>query len=346
MLDFIKKQTEYLYSGYFAVVMATGALSISAHLLGFSRLALFLLGVNVITFLLLWLLTGVRIAFHPRRVAADLGDHAAGPGFFTWVAGTGVFGSELVVITGRTGAATFLFWLALALWILIMYGFFTAAIVRKEKPDLSSGIGGAWLIAAVATQSLAILAVLLGRGSESPRLWVFSSICLFFLGFMLYLLIIIPIFHRLVFVKLEPKKFSPTYWISMGAAAITTLAGSLLITDTEHDDLVTGMLPFLKGLTLLAWATATWWIPLLLLLAIWRYGVRRDPLTYDPQFWGMAFPLAMYTAATHQLAGAMGMPELRMIPALFFPISLAVWVLFFLWMNRQLFRMLIKGRAK
>ncbi|SIT93057.1 tellurite resistance/C4-dicarboxylate transporter family protein [Edaphobacillus lindanitolerans] len=346
MLEFIKRQTEYLFTGYFAVVMATGALSISAHLLGYGRLSAALLAVNAVLFILLWVLTGARLVFHPRRMAADIGNHMSGPGFFTIVAGTAVFGSELIVITGRTGPSAFLYGLAALLWVLIMYAFFTAVIVREEKPDLPSGIGGAWLIAAVATQSLSILGVLLSGHSPAPRNWVFASLCMFYLGFMLYLLIIIPIFHRLVFAKLRPRQFAPTYWISMGAAAITTLAGSMLITETDGGDLTAGMMPFLKGLTLMAWTFATWWIPLLASLAGWRYFIKRDPITYDPQFWGMAFPLAMYTAATYQLAGAVDMPDLRVLSRWFFPVSITAWALFFLWMCRHLIGMLIRSRDR
>lgn len=346
MLDFFKRQTEFLFSGYFAVVMATGALSISAHLLGFRKTALFLLGINIITYTLLWILTGFRLVFHPGRFFKDLGNHASGAGFFTLVAGTGVFGSELVIIAGGTAVSAWLYGLASVLWVLIMYAFFTAVIIREDKPGLAAGINGSWLIAAVATQSLSVLGVLLAGEGAGARLLMFASLCLFLLGFGLYVLVIIPIFRRLVFMEFGPRDFAPTYWINMGAVAITALAGSLLITDGEHDDLIVGVLPFLKGLTLLSWVTATWWIPILVLLTIWRYAVRKDPLTYDPQFWGTAFPLAMYTAATHQLAGAFGIPALRIIPDVFFPFSLAVWIVFFLWMNRHLLRVLIKDTGR
>ena len=33
--------------------------------------------------------------------------------------------------------------------------------------------------------------------------------------------------------------------------------------------------PFIAGFTLFFWATATWWIPLLLILGVWRHVVQR-----------------------------------------------------------------------
>jgi hypothetical protein len=42
-----------------------------------------------------------------------------------------------------------------------------------------------------------------------------------------------------------------------GAVATSTLAGSLLVLNAEQAQLVVDILPFVKGLTLLFWATAT-----------------------------------------------------------------------------------------
>ncbi len=39
---------------------------------------------------------------------------------------------------------------------------------------------------------------------------------------------------------------------------------------------------------MLAWATATWRIPVVLLLEVWKYLIKKVPLTYTPKFWSMA----------------------------------------------------------
>ena len=46
------------------------------------------------------------------------------------------------------------------------------------------------------------------------------------------------------------------------------------------------------SMTMLYWATGTWWIPMLLILVVWRY--LHIPLEYDPLYWGTVFPLGMY----------------------------------------------------
>ena len=59
------------------------------------------------------------------------------------------------------------------------------------------------------------------------------------------------------------------------------------------------------------WAWATWWIPLLVLLGIWKHGVCRVPVTYTPMFWSLVFPLGMYALASLRLSLAADFPPLR-----------------------------------
>src|SRR5688572_31139641 len=85
-----------LFPGYFALVMATGIISIAAHLLEMRTVALALVAINVIAYVVLWLLLVLRLILFFSRIRADIGDHVRGPGFFTVVAGTCVLGSQLI----------------------------------------------------------------------------------------------------------------------------------------------------------------------------------------------------------------------------------------------------------
>ncbi|MDQ1349632.1 MAG: hypothetical protein QG573_3013 [Acidobacteriota bacterium] len=322
----LAKSVAELFPGYFALVMATGILSIAGHLLGWPRLARALFYVNLPAYTALAALTVARLVLFPRRLAADFADHARGSGYFTTVAGTCVLGSQCLLVADWRGAAETLFAAGLALWVVVMYAFFAAVIVRETKPTLEQGINGAWLIATVATQSVAVLALALGDPFGWPEEAVaFGALVFFLVGCMLYLAIITLIFYRFTFLPLATAALTPPYWISMGAVAITTLAGSSLVLARERSPLLVELAPFLKGFTLFFWATGTWWIPLLVLLGIWRHVVRRHPLTYDPQFWGMVFPLGMYAAATFRLAEALPLPPLAAISHAFLPIALVAW---------------------
>lgn len=314
-----------LFPGYFAMVMATGAISISAHLLGFEVLAWFLFAASVLAYGVLWGLTSIRLFCYPRRLLDDMNSHARGPGFFTLVASTSILGSAIWVLFQIEWLALGFLVLAAVLWLLIMYTFFVAVTIRRTKPGLTDGINGAWLLAAVATQSLAVLIGLLPMSAFHPGL-MFTGVCMFLLGCMLYLSIITLIFYRLTFLQVTVESLTPPYWINMGAVAITTLAGSTLILRAPDSDLLQPFLPFLKGFTLLFWVAATWWIPLLVALTVWRHGVHRHPLHYEPQFWSIVFPLAMYTTGTWKLSQALELTFLAVIPQWTFGFAMGAWV--------------------
>lgn len=123
------------------------------------------------------------------------------------------------------------------------------------------------------------------------------------------------------------EDFSPPYWTNMGAVAITALAGTILILRGETWPLLSPLLPFIRGFTLFFWAVASWWIPFLFALMIWRYLWLRDRFTYEPAIWGMVFPLEMYTTSTYQLDRAMGYGFLDPVPEVLVYVALAAWVL-------------------
>lgn len=309
------------------MAMATGALSIAMHLLGIPLVPKLLLYLNTCIYVGLWILTMIRLIRHFPRVRADLTSHSQGPGFFTFTAATCVYGSQWVIVAHNGIVSTGLWIFGILLWVVIMYTFFTAVTVRKEKPTLAEGINGAWLIAAVATQSVSILGTLISSHiAEGREIVLFFTLCMYLLGCMLYLNIITLIFYRFTFVDLKYAALTPPYWINMGAVAITTLAGSTLMLHAGEWPFLIELVPFLRGFTLFFWITGSWWIPLLFILMIWRHVYHRYPLTYDPQFWGMVFPLAMYTTSTYQLSQALELPFLVVIPRFMIVIATAAWI--------------------
>ena len=147
---------------------------------------------------------------------------------------------------------------------------------------------------------------------------------------MLYIWIISLIFYRYTFFRLSPSDLSPPYWINMGAVAISTLAGTMLVANASHSPMLADLLPFIKGFTLLFWATATWWIPMLVILGLWRHVYQKFPLRYDPQYWGVVFPLGMYTVATFRLVQHLNLPFLSPVPNVFVFVAVGAWGLVFI----------------
>lgn len=325
-----------LFPGYFALVMATGVVSIACHFLGLRPVALALVAVNWLAFAILWVLTLFRAVHFRAELFRDISDHGRAPGFFTIVAGTCVLGTQNVVVLGATTVGTVLWWLGLGLWFGIMYVFFTAVTVRERKPSLANGINGAWLIAAVATQAVVVLRGMLDVAAPPSELVQFQVIAMFLIGAMLYLAIIPLIFYRLTFVPMRHEDFSPPYWINMGAVAISALAGSILIQRADMWPMLGPLLPFIRGFTFFFWAIASWWIPFLFALMGWRYFWKRDRFRYEPAVWGMIFPVGMYTTSTLQFDRAMGYNFLDPVPQIMVYIALVGWVLAIVGLLRRL----------
>lgn len=307
--------------------MATGIVSIASHLCGMNGPARALLRLNQVFYPLLWLLTLLRLARFPRRAIADLEDHRRGPGSFAVVAGTSVFASQLMILTGDLAAARRLWMLGGLLWLIVIYGFLGRATVRGAKPELAGALDGSWLLAVVGTQSLPILGALIAPDTRGwqPQI-LFVSLVMYLVGWILFVVIITLIFYRLIFFAVTAETLTPTYWVTMGAAAITTLAGVSLSSVMPEGALLRDLHPFLTGLTLTSWATSTWWIPLLVALTVWRQLHHPAPMRYEPEHWAVVFPLGMYGTCTFELSRFAGLAFLEPLARGVTYVALAAWI--------------------
>lgn len=314
-----------LYPGYFALVMATGILSVGTERLGMTLLSAGLLWVASLAYGVLCALSAARAWFFRQRFLQDLRDPQRMFTFFTFVAGSAVLGVRLLS-AGHVAAAEALGALGAAAWWLLSYSTFGTLFLTNEKP-LVAAINGGWLIVVVGTQSVAIIVCHLVGRLPGESAWTFGAYALWATGVLLYVVLLTLIVLRLGFHRLEAADLSPPYWINMGAVAISTVAAAALLSPAAGQPVLRPAVPALYAAMVALWSWGTWWIPLLVIMGVWKYGVRRVALVYEPTLWSLVFPLGMYTFATLEVSRVTGLRALAQFAAAFVWVALGAWLL-------------------
>jgi len=326
LATWLNNEIATLYPGCFALVMATGIISNALFFEGYRDSADALFAVNLVAYPCLVLLTFLRFAWFSRALWADLINPRLVFSFFTIVAGTDVFGVG-INLRGFATVALLMWLFALIVWFMLIY-FSFAVLIFLNTARGANVVHGGWLIAIVGTESLVILGTIVAPGMGGLSAAVFVLIhMLWGVGLGLYGIFVTLFAYRIFFFDVEPDDITPLLWVVMGAAAITANAGSTLILTESGMSFLHLMRPFIDGVTLIMWAWATWWIPLLMLFGIWKHGICRVPLTYTPMFWSLVFPLGMYALASLRLSLAADFPPLRSISHAMVWVAFAAWAM-------------------
>jgi len=324
----LDEQIAKLYPGCFALVMATGIISNALFLQGCRACSDVLFAINLVAYPALLVLTALRIIHFRQALYSDLVNPRLVFSFFTMVAGTDVFGVG-VHLRGFATAALVLWIFALLLWLLLIYVSF-GILTFLNTAEGANVVHGGWLIAIVGTQSLVVLGALVAplTGGHSGSVFVLIHM-LWGVGLGLYGIFITLFAYRIFFFHFGPDDITPLLWVVTGAAAISTNAGSMLVLHVSGLPFLHSIRPFIGGVALCMWAWATWWIPLLVLLGVWKHGVPRVPLTYTPMYWSLVFPLGMFGLASLRLSLAADFPPLRAISHATVWVALVAWAVTF-----------------
>jgi len=324
-----------LTPGYFALVMATGIISVGMHLEGFDVLSRLLLGICVAAFVVLLGLNAVRFASYRAQVVEDFMDPRRAFGFFTFVAGTNVLGVR-VGLAGSEGTTAALLVVSGLAWVVLGYVVpWTAVLGRQERPVLATA-NGTWFIWVVASQSVAVAAATIEPTfDDARRELALLAVVSWSVGVFLYAATGLLVALRLMLYEFGPEELTPPYWVSMGALAITVLAGARIV-EMADAPMVRVTRDLIAGVAVVFWAFATWLIPVLVAAGWWRHVRRRIPLRYDATFWSMVFPLGMYAVAGIYLGRADGLPVVEAIGRGELWVASVVWLVVFVAMGRQL----------
>lgn len=319
-----------LDSGYFALVMATGIVSIGTRLLGHEWVAEVLLWVTAVGWVVLMGAYVARAVRFPKRFAASLRAPSSAVAYFTVVAGTNVLATALLS-HGWWGASTALGVFAFLVWLVLTYGLFSSVVLAGNRPALRE-ITGVWLVWVVGTQSIAVVATAL-----SPQLpWAdgqgmldAAAVLFWGVGVVLYLILVVIIFLRLFLIETTAAEMGPAYWILMGATAISVraAAGILDLGELHPSPLLGHIHSFVAGFTVVLWAFGSWFIPMLVIFGLWRYFVRKFPWGYEPKLWSVVFPLGMYAVASVTLGRAIDFEFMQQLAAVWVWIGVAAWVM-------------------
>ncbi|MFB6850720.1 tellurite resistance/C4-dicarboxylate transporter family protein [Streptomyces sp. NPDC056373] len=277
----------------FAPVMATGIVSRALAHSGAALASRLLLGVAVTAYLTLLAATLVKVVRRTVLVRTELREPGGLFGHFTFVAATGVLATRLGHGPARI-AAEIQFAVAVVVWIALTVAAVSAVRSGARMPLRQAD--GTWFLATVGLQALVLTLLALRTG---PTLLAIA-VLLWETGLLLYGATLTAVILRLLRDPPQPGRLAPTYWVTMGAAAISTLTGTLLL---RHEKLLPALArPSVAGEVVTLWAWATALIPVLLAAGVWRHVRHRVPLGYEPALWCVVFPLGMYATATAQLA--------------------------------------------
>jgi tellurite resistance protein TehA-like permease len=314
--------------------MASGIISVGMNLEGYDAISWGLLVICAGAFVVLLSLTAWRFVAYRQATNDDFNDPRRAFGFFTFVAGTNVLGVR-VGIEGYYGATAALLVVSGIAWLVLGYVVpWTAVLGREERPVVATA-NGTWFIWVVASQSVATSAATIEPIFETGRRELaLLAVMSWSIGVFLYAAAGVFVSLRLMLYEFGPEALTPPYWVSMGALAITVLAGARIV-EMADAPMVDATRELIAGLAVVFWAFATWLIPVLVAAGWWRHVVRRVPLRYEATLWSIIFPLGMYGVAGIYLGEADRLPVVGMIGTVELWVAFAAWALVFVAMMRH-----------
>lgn len=311
-----------LSPGYFALVMATGIVSGGLRIEGWHAAAIVLLWIGCVAFGLLLAGTLWRVLRYRKEVLADEVNPSRSFEFFTFCAAADVladrFGNQ-----GDFSAATGFLIVGAASWLVLGYVLPAMLITRHGMRPALAGADGTWFLWVVGAQSIVVAITAL----PAPQAGWLEPVAVsgWCVGVVLYLAVAVLVLGRLFAFPVRASQLTPSYWVFMGATAISALAGARVLHWTSSP-LISVISPLVAGFSVMLWAFGTWSIPMLMALSLW-WEEARLPLVYSPGLWSIVFPVGMYGVASYALGTTLHVTWLRGLGSAEIWAGAVVWLL-------------------
>lgn len=306
----------------FASVMATGIVGYGLGLAGHRGLGKIFSWTGLALLLLLLGALIVRIIRYRSALLNDLRNPTTSFGFFTIVAAATVVSLDLGTL-GYTRISLAVAITGGVLWVGMCY-ILPALLVLIERPEPGlAHAHGTWFLWPVATQAVA--STFAFHPTTIFSLGNIAALAIWLFGCMLYLMIATLVTVRMLRYPNRPETLSPTYWIFMGATAITVMTGSQLLHLTREGTLESWLFPTIAFTCFALLSVGVWFIPLLVIFGFWRHLVHRVPLKYETGLWAIVFPLGMLASCCQFLGEQTGFPALQLFGQGFIWVAVAAW---------------------
>ena len=318
--------------GWFAMVMATGIVSVALLQAGFRGPSIALGWLAASAFAVLTVLSACRAAAFGRDVRGELTRPEQVFSYFAVAAAASVLASRLTQAAPRDAVASAVAVLTVAAalaWISVT-GLVVCLLTGNPGPRPAiKGVNGTWQLWVVGTQSAAIAAVsAYAEGDVPARLAAVAALVAWSAGTVLYPAVTALVLPRLARAGLTPEDPFAPYWVTMGAASITVLAATQIIPVASAAGL-TGVRPVLTGAAVVFWSVATALIPVLTAIGLSRRLRRHESMRFRRELWMIVFPAGMYATASMRLGADAGLPPVRDIGLVAVWPAVAAWTLVF-----------------
>jgi len=212
---------------------------------------------------------------------------------------------------------------AFASVILVPFYMFTR---HQHRLDTMTAV---WLMPIVPAEVVAASAssLLPHLAKSTQHLLFIGTVTLWAFSVPLAFLLLGILFLRLTLHKLPPREMAISTWISLGTLGTGVMGMVGLGTDSRM--LFPGWGTTLMGAAwltaLVLWGFGIWWFVQSLLITL--YYRWREPIPFNLGWWGLTFPLGVFTGGTDLLYHAFNIPVFRTLSIGFFGLLTIFWLL-------------------